>query len=164
MTADVGPAARRSLPRAIRHPGDRPGLDPVRVRLLRLMVAVALTGVVVTLWDTSDAGDAAPPPVAASISVPSPEIQPDALLGSAGGTGPVRVEPGSDIVRGPPEQADPQRPRSFARYIVQPGDTVHGISLVYDVEIDDILQYNPALDDGNRIAVGQQVLVPQFNK
>lgn len=158
----------RFLPRAGRD-------DPSRVRelahdgrvyLARLAIIATLTAIVVLVWSESTGGTPqAAPAQAASvrsgvISAPAPETRVDqTLLGAS--ARPQRPSQANAIPR-PPEFPEPARPMNFIHFVVQPGDTIFVISLVYDVAIDDILVFNPDLGDGTRVDVGQVVIVPIF--
>ncbi len=52
--------------------------------------------------------------------------------------------------------AAPEQPSS---YVVQPGDSVGGIATAFGLKADDLAAYNN-LDNPDRIAAGQQILIP----
>ena len=136
-----------------------------RARLGRLVAVAATTGIVVGLWTTLSPEDAPPAPPAAVeplITGPAPEVQPG-ITPPLGATPQSTSEPAVQLP-GPPQPAEPEGADSFIRFIVQRGDTLFDISVVYGVSVDDILRFNPSLGDGTRIDVGQEVLVPQFDE
>jgi LysM repeat protein/ABC-type branched-subunit amino acid transport system substrate-binding protein len=51
--------------------------------------------------------------------------------------------------------------RRFYNYTVKSGDTLYSISKRYDVSVDDIVKYNPALQTGV-LSVGSVVRIPRF--
>lgn len=125
------------------------------------MVAAA-TAIVVGVWSL-DGEDAAPVVTAesiASITAPAPEPR--------SGAAPLPIDLGiggapslsADALPRPPEAAEPVMPDSFERFIVQRGDTIFDISIVFGVSIDEILRFNPDLGDGSSVSVGQPVMVP----
>ena len=158
----------RFLPRAGRD-------DPSRVRelahdgrvyLARLTIIATLTVIVVLVWSESTGGtpqavSALAAPVRSSvISAPLPETRVDlALLGTSARP---QLPSQTNAIPRPPEFPEPARPMNFIHFVVQPGDTIFVISLVYGVAIDDILVFNPDLGDGTRVDVGQVVIVPIF--
>ncbi len=160
------PFIRRSVARSAGHWLQRrlPPAD-ARARLGRLVAVAATTGIVVGLWTTLSPEDAPPAPpaaVEARITGPAPEVLPGGGP-PVGGTPQSTSEPAVQLP-GPPQPAEPEGADSFVRFIVQPGDTLFDISVVYGVSVDDILRFNPSLGDGTRIDVGQEVLVPQFDE
>ena len=155
------------------------GPDPsTMLSLPRLLAVVALTGLVVLIWGLQDSGA----PASALFD------ESGAVLTDAGRLGPIAeiaapssarlpipaasattssVAPQVDLPRlrpnalpRPPELAEPIQPDNFIRFTARNGDTVYDISIVYGVDIDEILEFNPALGDGTQISVGQVIFVP----
>ncbi len=58
-----------------------------------------------------------------------------------------------------PATPEPTQPAGPTVHIVQSGDSMGGISVEYDVSIDEILTAN-GLDDPNTIFVGQELIIP----
>lgn len=52
-----------------------------------------------------------------------------------------------------------EAPEQPTAYVVQPGDSVGGIASAYGLNADELAEYNN-LDDPNRIAAGQQLMIP----
>lgn len=162
MSAESRP--RAPSPHHVPRLGVHPGLpDAWRIRVQRLVAVAVVTGAVVALAAATQPGPPSSGDLVAAeptIIAPAPEIRPGiqpSLI--AGGT-----EQTASQLPGPPQPAEPERPDSFIRFTIQPGDTVFDISLVYDISIEEILRFNPELGDGTRVFVGQEVLVPQFDE
>jgi LysM repeat protein len=161
--------------------GDDPSLvraraHDSRVYLVRLLLIAALTGIVVGVWSVSD-DDASPRVLTSavtqgqvegngvvrnSITAPTPEVR-------AAQSAPITptasvVTPLPNAIPRPPEFSEPETPSDFIRFIVQRGDTVFDISLVYGVAVEDLLRFNPNLGDGTRVDVGQAVMIPVLDE
>ena len=147
----------------------RPTLD-LRVRLLRLAAVAAVTGLVVAAWGLTDSdSDIAVTGPAESVTItqagatltaPAPEVAPATARPtlSADERPAFRLLP--DALPRPPEPPEPARPARFERFVVQRGDTLYDISVVYEASMEEILRFNLDLGDGTRLDVGQTVLVP----
>ena len=137
--------------------------DAWRVRLQRLVAIAAVTGAVVAVAIVIRPDS--PPPGNPSVGEPTiigpqPEVRagiPPSLIG--GGT-----EQTPSQLPAPPPPAEPERPDSFIRYTIQPGDSIFDISAAHGVSVEEILHFNPEIGDGTRVFVGQEVLVPQFDE
>ncbi len=155
-------------PRLVQQPGRRrmptvsgPPLT-ARARLVRLLAVAAATVVVVAVWSLRDDNPQIGPPAEARITAPAPEARLGEILPSAGDRLPPPSALVPDALPRPPEPAEPIQPASFERFIVQRGDTLYDISVVFGVSIDDLLRFNRTLGDGASLSVGQTVLVPVF--
>lgn len=150
----------------------RPGLaGPVgHEQLLRIALAAALAGMVVVVWSVARPSSApapalAPAPAAPGvISAPMPELRPDSVPVPGDAAPATPAPPSAAASPRLPEPGEPERPSSFVRYLVRPGDTLFDVSRALSVQIDDILQYNPTIDAAGRIGVGQVLFVPQFDR
>lgn len=58
----------------------------------------------------------------------------------------------------PPVQTQPPDPDGAQYHVVQQGETLFGISLAYDVSVDDLMAQN-GLTNGNQLYVGQKLLI-----
>ncbi len=145
-------------------PSVQPGLpDAWRVRLQRLVAIAAVTGGVVAVAIVTQPDS---PPLRNTVAgeptiiPPPPEVR--------AGIQPSLIDSGTEQppsqLPGPPPPAEPERPDSFIRFTIQPGDSIFDISLVYGVSVKEILRFNPELGDGTRVFAGQEVLVPQFDE
>ena len=160
-------------------PARRPGPSglPARARLWRVLAVAALTAGAVGVWRLTDDAAAPPPPLAGTsgfpvetpatarvdLSLPAPEQRAPTVGGARNlvEAAPTRPFP-ADALPQPPELPEPTRPDTFIRFIIQRGDTIYDVSIVYGVSIEEILRYNPALGDGSDVDVGQRVLVPVY--
>ena len=128
--------------------------------LMRTLAVAAATSVVVGVWSTQDG--TSPTIRQSAISAPAPEVataesQTSPVL-SAAET--ISVPP--NALPRPPELDEPARPDRFERFVVERGDTLYDVSVVYGVSIEDLLRFNPALGNGSRIDAGQLVMIPIF--
>lgn len=137
--------------------------DAWRVRLLRLVAIAAVTGGVVAVASVTQPHS--PPPENPALGEPTivpplPEVR--------AGIQPSLIDSGTEQtpsqLPGPPPPAEPERPDSFIRFTIQPGETIFDISVVHGVSVEEILRFNPELGDGTRVFAGQEVLVPQFDE
>ncbi|PZC43091.1 MAG: LysM repeat-containing protein [Chloroflexi bacterium] len=178
MVAQSHPAGPQTPHRVHARAVPAPALRPPQSRS-RLIAVVLLTVAVVIVWSLRD--DASPR-LGDSIqaitvvgqdaqTAPAAQIAPPTGATATATQGPVQftLDTGPatalpqlrlNALPRPPELSEPLQPGSFIRYLVQRGDTVHDISLVYGVSIDDILRFNPTLGDGTQIDVGQVIFVP----
>ena len=146
-------------PRVILHVGVH---VTARARICFLVAIVALTWLVVEIWKVNETSiETVVVPVTNFIAPETgfQSITSELNLG-------VNFEVGKAIVPRdlprPPEPPEPLQPLRFERFLVQPGDTLYEISNVYKVSIMDLLLFNRNLGDGEKISVGQTVLIPVF--
>lgn len=73
---------------------------------------------------------------------------------------PNRIFPGQLLLL-PPGAVPPGEtvPPGYTRYIIQPGDTVYGLSRRFRTTVNAIVTANPGLDP-NRLQIGQAILIP----
>ncbi len=94
------------------------------------------------------------------------------VVGGPGGRASVVVTPGAETAPGTP--VPPARPTAFVAipqepqpdgsivHVIQPGDTLSGIAIAYDVTVTQIMQLNSLTrDTARRIQVGQRLLVQE---
>jgi LysM repeat protein len=106
---------------------------------LNVVVSVAVTLIVLNLWDAGRATSCtAPTPVAASQNVPTAN---GAVLSTASPT------------------ALPTAASRPAQYVVQSGDTLSSIARDFDVAVDQLLAANN-LTDGDLLSIGQKLVIP----
>ena len=152
-----------SQPRLVsqhRDPGQTQSGPGARVWLMRMLAVAAATSVVVGVWSTQD--DTNPSIQQSAISAPAPEVTTEKLQTSPVLSGVETISVPPNALPRPPELDEPARPNRFERFVVQRGDTLYDVSVVYGVSIDDLLRFNPSLGNGSRIDVGQLVMVPIF--
>lgn len=137
------------------HPANSQGVKVMTLRQLALflglniVVSVAVTLIVLNLWDAGRATPRiVPTPVAASQSIPAasgagltPGVLPAAI--------PIALTPGV-------LPAAASRP---AQYVVQSGDTLSSIARDFDVAVDQLLAANN-LTDGDLLSIGQKLVIP----
>ena len=135
-----------------------------RSRIYCLVAIVTLTWMVVEIWKANETSIETVIVPVTNFIAPETDFQ---LINSEFNLG-VDFEVGKAIVPKdlprPPELPDPLQPLRFERFLVQPGDTLYEISNVYKVSIADLLRFNRNLGDGEKISIGQTVLIPVFTK
>jgi LysM repeat protein len=110
---------------------------------LNVVVSVAVTLIVLSLWDAGRAAPcAAPTPVAASQSVPAADGAVPAAL-------PIALTP----------TLLPTAASRPAQYVVRSGDTLSSIARDFDVAVDQLLAANH-LADGDLLSIGQKLVIP----
>nr|AIE95472.1 hypothetical protein [uncultured marine group II/III euryarchaeote AD1000_66_E09] len=148
-------------PRARMHVGAH---ITARSRIYCLVAIVALTWMVVEIWQVNETNIETVVVPSVKFVTPATGFQPTNPEFNLG----VNFEVGEAIVPKdlprPPEPPEPLQPLRFERFLVQPGDTLYEISNVYKVSIMDLLRFNRNLGDGEKISVGQTVLIPVFAK
>ena len=133
----------------------------LRARAARLVLVVGLTLAVVAVWDESREPTLVPALANVRFEQGASgggDALPSAVATAEGQA--LDLQPAPNVIPGLPDPPEPTRPDRFERFVVQRGDTLFDISVVYGVAIEEILRFNPDLGDGSRVDVGQVVLIP----
>jgi len=85
------------------------------------------------------------------------------LRGLGGGDGQATPTPAASTSAGPTVAPSPTPVPTPAQvvHVVKAGDTLSKIAATYDVTVDQVLAANPQIKDPNKIAVGDEIVIPQ---